>query len=77
MVKVSESPASFFVGDRLYTHEPYALALAKGDEAFRLLVDRSLSHTYRSLEITQIFARHFGRAGRQVLAHYIMNALPD
>ena len=31
--------------------EPYALALAHGDEDFRLAVDRALSHIYRSGEI--------------------------
>ncbi len=77
MAIASEDPGDFLVGDRLYTHEPYGLALAKGDEDFRLLVDRTLSEIYRSLEITQFFARHFGRPGRDALAHFIMNALPD
>ena len=34
--------------DRLFTHEPAALALARGDEDFRLLVDRALSQFYAS-----------------------------
>ena len=34
--------------DRLFTNEPAALALARGDEDFRLLVDRSLSQFYAS-----------------------------
>ncbi len=42
------------------TVEPYALALARGDDDFRLAVDRALSRIYRSGEIIQIFARSFG-----------------
>ena len=70
-------PGQFLIGERLYSHEPYGLALAKGDEDFRLLVDRSLSRLYRSLEIAPIFTRYFGRPGRAVLAVYLMNALPE
>ncbi len=65
------------VGERLYSHEPYGLALAKGDEEFRLLVDRSLSRLYRTLAITRIFARHFGTPGPAILALYQMQALPE
>ena len=65
------------VGERLYSHEPYGLALAKGDEEFRLLVDRSLSRLYRTLAITQIFARYFGTPGPGILALYQMQALPE
>ncbi len=65
------------VGERLYSHEPYGLALAKGDEEFRLLVDRSLSRLYRTLAITRIFARYFGTPGPAILALYQMQALPE
>lgn len=77
LVRASDDPRQFAVGERLFTHEPYGLALSKGDEDFRLLVDRSLSRIYRSLEIVPIFTRHFGRPGREVLALYLMNAVPE
>lgn len=73
----SGDPEQFVVGERLYSHEPYGLALAKGDEDFRLLVDRSLSRLYRSLEIVPIITRYFGRPGRTSLSRYLMNALPE
>ena len=38
----------FVILDRLFTNEPAALALARGDEDFRLLVDRALSKFYAS-----------------------------
>lgn len=73
----SERVNDLVVGERLYSHEPYGLALAKGDEDFRLLVDRSLSRLYRTLAITPIFTRYFGSPGPAVLALYQMNALPE
>ncbi len=77
LVMATGLPSQFLIGERLFTHEPYGLALPKGDEDFRLLVDRSLSQLYRSLEIEPIFTRHFGRPGRAVLAMYLITALPE
>jgi hypothetical protein len=40
--------------------EPYELALPRGDENFRLVVDRVLSHIYPSGEIGPVVERTFG-----------------
>ena len=77
LVAASDDPAAFEVGARSYTHEPYALALSKGDEDFRLLVDRSLSRLYSSGEIAPIFNRYFGRLSRSALQLFVMTAIPE
>ena len=77
LVMASDNPGDFLIGERLYTHEPYGLALTKGDEDFRLLVDRSLSRLYRTLEIVPIFSRHLGRPGLAVVSLYATTALPE
>jgi polar amino acid transport system substrate-binding protein len=46
--------------DRLFTQESAALALARGDEDFRLLVDRSLSRLYGSAGFGEVYKRWFG-----------------
>lgn len=46
--------------DRLLTQEPVSLALARGDEDFRLLVDRTLSKSYASAEFGALFTKWFG-----------------
>ncbi len=73
----SDQVNELVVGERLFSHEPYGLALAKGDEAFRLLVDRSLSRMFRTRAIIPVFTRYFGLPGPAVLALYQMNALPE
>ena len=40
------SRQDFVLLDRLFTHEPLALAVPRGDEDFRLLVDRTLGQAY-------------------------------
>jgi ABC-type amino acid transport substrate-binding protein len=62
------------------TIEPYALALPHGDEAFRLAVDRALSHIYLSDEIGQIFKRSFpvqAKPSQLLRTLFLVSALPD
>ncbi len=60
--------------------EVYALALPKGDDAFRLLTDRTLARLYRSHEIERVFLASFGpeaHPSELMSALYILNALPE
>jgi len=75
--KRSPSAGDLIVLDRMYTYEPLALALRRGDEDFRLLVDRTLSELYRSGEIGGIYAKYCGEPADNVLTFFRWNALPD
>jgi ABC-type amino acid transport substrate-binding protein len=80
LAQQSAAPRKLLLADNYLTIEPYALALPRGDEAFRLAVDRALSHIYRSGEIAQIFARTFGgkaKPSQIVRTLYLISALPD
>jgi ABC-type amino acid transport substrate-binding protein len=63
--------------DRLFTYEPMALALAPGDDDFRLLVDRALSRVYRSGDIAQLYAKSFGEPDGEALTFFRWNTLPE
>jgi putrescine:ornithine antiporter len=63
--------------DRLFTYEPLALALRRGDESFRLLVDRTLSRFYASGEMGDLYAKWFGEPDESALAFFRWNTLPD
>jgi ABC-type amino acid transport substrate-binding protein len=67
-----------WVSERQFTFEPYALALTRGDNDFRLLVDTTLSSLYRSGAIDQIFGTAFGPKAKQsdiLRALYVINGL--
>jgi polar amino acid transport system substrate-binding protein len=51
---------SLAVLDREFDPTAYALALRRGDEDFRLLVDRALSAVYRSGAILPLYGVYFG-----------------
>src|SRR5882672_3195815 len=73
------APKTLRISKEYFTREPYALALARGDDDFRLLVDRTLARLYRGGAIAPIFARSFGKAkASEILqALYAINALPE
>ncbi len=62
---------------RYFTYEAISLALERGDEDFRLLVDRTLSKLYRSGEINAIYANYFGEPSEVMLGLFSRAALPE
>jgi len=80
LIKNSKDPANLTVADAYLTIEPYALAMLRGDEDFRLAVDRALSHIYRAGELAPMFARAFGanlQPAPILQAMYLISGLPD
>jgi ABC-type amino acid transport substrate-binding protein len=67
------------LADTYLSVEPYALAMQRGDEDFRLAVDAQLSRIYRSGEIAKLFAATFGpgRPSPTLLGLYVTSALPQ
>jgi glutamate/aspartate transport system substrate-binding protein len=66
--------------DEALSYEPYALALRRGDAAFRLLVDSVLADLYRSGEIETIvrtWLSPLGTLSPAVRALFELNALPE
>jgi polar amino acid transport system substrate-binding protein/glutamate/aspartate transport system substrate-binding protein len=80
LIKDSKAPEKLRLADDYLSVEPYALALPRGDNDFRLAVDRALSHIYRSGEIAAVFERTFGGKAKpsQILQTlYLISGLPD
>lgn len=68
------------LSDRSLSNEPYALVMARGDDEFRLTVDRALARLYRSGRIHDIFADSFSTNAKPsdlVRALYLLNGLPE
>ncbi len=63
--------------ERLFTREMLALAMARDNDALRLVVDRTLSRFYRSPEMATLFTTWFGPPGSEALNFYRAVALPD
>src|SRR5262249_54860314 len=66
----SKSPNDLTILDRTFTYEPLALTLARGDEDFRLVVDRTLSRLYKSGGFQDIYMRWFGEPDQGTLIFF-------
>jgi len=79
MLMNDKSQVNLLLADTFLSVEPYALAMRRGDEDFRLAVDRALSQIYRSGMIRKIFAAAFGASTQPspaLLGLYVTAALP-
>ena len=74
-----DAPKDLIISKDYFTREPYALALARNDDDFRFLVDRTLARLYRTKVIEKIFARNFGNGKPSDIlrALYVINSLPE
>ena len=61
--------------DRVFTREPLALGLARNDEDFRLLVDRTLSQLYSSEEFRGLYTKWFGEFNDQTQSFFLWNVV--
>jgi ABC-type amino acid transport substrate-binding protein len=76
----ARDPARLRLSAELFSYEPYALMLRRGDNAFQANVNRTLSGLYRSGGLVQIYERWFGafaNASPLVKALYQLHSWPD
>jgi putrescine:ornithine antiporter len=76
-VRRNSSGQNLKVLDRFFTYEPLALALSRGDDAFRFVVDRTLSRFYGSMEFRELYRKWFGQSGPEVQTFYRWNSRPE
>jgi len=76
-----ESGKNYFLSQELFSFEPFALAVKRGDTDFRLLADRALSQLNRSGQILRIYRKWFARFAEEptmaLRALYQLNATPE
>ncbi|HEX2842708.1 amino acid ABC transporter substrate-binding protein [Hyphomicrobium sp.] len=73
----NSSSGSLTVIDRRFTNEPIALSLERGDEDFRLTVDRALSEFYPTKEFRDLASKWFGVFAPNVERFVDQTALPQ
>ena len=73
----NSSGSKLEVLDRLFTYEAFALPLPRGDEAFRALVDHTLSRLYPTPEFRTLYTQSFGEPTADVVTFYRWNTRPE
>lgn len=73
----ARNPSTLAIGNRLFTHEPYGIALRQDDSAFRLLVDQTLTETYQSDDFANLLTTYFGEEGPILRREIMMQSIPQ
>ncbi len=80
-VIVRDSGNQYFLSQELFSFEPFALAVKRGDVDFQLVADRALSQLNRSGQILVIYRKWFARFAEKptvaLRALYQLNATPE
>jgi ABC-type amino acid transport substrate-binding protein len=71
------SSGDLMVLDRQFTYEPIAIALPRGDEDLRLIVDRALSRLFASPDIRELYRKWFGAPDVEAVAFFKMTVVPE
>jgi len=77
LLDLARHRSDLVVLDRSYSHEPLAFALPRGDEPFRLVVDRTLAQFYAYGPLSGLYAKWFGEPDEQTLNFFRWSAIPD
>ena len=80
LLGAAKDPSKLRLSGELFSYEPYALMLRRGDNAFQAQVNRTLSALYRSGGIVPIYERWFGpytAVPPLVKALYLLHSWPE
>jgi len=76
----TREPSAYALLGELYSIDPYAFALPRGDPDFRLAVNHALSDIYRESSLDELHGRWFGagtQPGLSLRMIYLLNSYQD
>ena len=73
----AKNPSVLSIGNRLFTHEPYGIAIRRDDSSFRLLVDRALTAFYLSDDFPKLLKTYFGDEAPILRNEIMMQSIPQ
>jgi len=77
LLETARRPSRLIVASRLFTREPYGIALKRGDSDFRLLVDRTLSQFYATHEFSELLAKYFPGQTETLRSQVLLQSIPE
>jgi ABC-type amino acid transport substrate-binding protein len=80
LLTTARDPAKLALSAELFSYEPYAVMLRRGDNSFQASVNRTLSRLYRSGGLVEIYERWLGpftAASPLVKALFLLHSWPD
>lgn len=72
----ARNPSSLILGTKIFSREPYAIAMRRGDADLRLLVDRALTEFYGTPQFAALLNHYFREDAGEIEAQVISLSIP-
>ena len=73
----ARDPSVLVLGTRIFSREPYAIAMRRGDADLRLLVDRALTEFYGTPQFAALLKRYFRDEAKEIEAQVVGLSIPE
>jgi polar amino acid transport system substrate-binding protein len=69
--------SNLVLASRLFTREPYGIAMKRGDADLRLIVDRTLSDFYSTPEFMALLEQYFPEEAQVISSEILAHSIPE
>jgi polar amino acid transport system substrate-binding protein len=77
LLEQAQDTSRLMLANRLFTREPYGIAMKRGDADLRLFVDRTLSDFYSTPEYTALLEKYFPEEAPVIRAEVLAHSVSD
>jgi ABC-type amino acid transport substrate-binding protein len=77
LLEQAQDASRLMLANRLFTREPYGIAMKRGDSDLRLLVDRVLSSFYSSPDFVALLGKYFPGEVQVISGEILAHSIPE
>lgn len=77
LLEQAQDASKFMLANRLFTREPYGIAMKRGDADLRLAVDRALSRFYSSPDFVALLEKYFPEDTSVILGEILAHSISE
>jgi ABC-type amino acid transport substrate-binding protein len=77
LLQQTQHIANLTLASRLFTREPYGIAMKRGDADLRLIVDRTLSNFYPTPEFSALLEQYFPEEAQLISSEILARSIPE
>ncbi len=77
LLENARDASKLMLASKLFTREPYGIAMKRGDANLRLIVDRTLSDFYQTPEFSALLEQYFPEEAQVISGEILAHSIPE
>lgn len=77
LLEQARDASQLILASRLFTREPYGIAMKRGDADLRLAIDRTLSEFYSTPEFAALLGKYFPEEAQVIRTEILAHSIPE